>query len=82
MILTICIFSFASLVSPVPTTEQCFRTDSAGLTDATARCEAINHDPLSTCEVQRVGATRYYIRIRSLETKAPVAPARKLSVQA
>ncbi len=66
MILTVCIFTFASLVAVDPVTENCFRTDSKGLADDVATCTEISKDPISTCEVQRVGATKYYIRVRRL----------------
>jgi hypothetical protein len=75
MILTICIFSFASLVAVDPVTEECFRTDGAGLTRAVAACSAIAKDPISTCEVQRMGATKYYIRVRRLAGSADERPA-------
>ncbi len=71
MILTICLFTFSSLVSPVPDTEQCFKLTDKALPVIVAKCEAYNHDPLTTCEVQRVGATRYYVRIRTIEGVAP-----------
>ncbi len=73
MILTICLFTFSSLVSPVADTETCYKATEKDLAGVTASCLAVNHDPLSTCEIQRVGATRYYVRVRTIETEAPAA---------
>ncbi len=66
MILTVCIFTFASLVAVDPVSEECFRTTDKDLAIVTAMCAKTDKDPLSTCEVQRVGATKYYIRVRHL----------------
>ena len=74
MILTVCIFVFSSLVSVDPVSSDCVRSDDKGLLEVSAMCRTLDKDPLATCEVQRVGATKHYIRIRYLELSAPVAP--------
>lgn len=74
MILTICVFSFLSLVSPTPAEETCYRATDKELSAVNEACAAVNHDPLSTCEVQRVGATRYYVRLRTIGTGRDEAP--------
>jgi hypothetical protein len=71
MILTVCVFTFASLVAVDPVSEDCFRGDSKDLARVQARCDLIAKDPISTCEIQRVGATKYYVRIRHLADSTP-----------
>ncbi len=77
MILTICIFQFASLVAVDPVSENCFRSSDRDLAIVTSMCTATNKDPLSTCEVQRVGATKWYVRLRTLAGSSDEAPAVK-----
>jgi len=74
MILTICVFAFASLVSTEPVSETCYRVTDKELSKVVVACGDVNHDPLSTCEVQRMGATRYYVRIRTIGTGRDEAP--------
>ncbi len=64
---TICAFVFASLVSTEPTSVECGSTDKAGIAKATAACSALDKDPLTTCEVHRAGALKYFITIRQLD---------------
>ncbi len=66
MLLTLCIFTFASLVAVDPVSEECIRVNQAQLADFTTACAAENKDPLSTCEIQRMGALKVYIRVRHL----------------
>ncbi len=77
MILTICLFTFSSLVSPVPDSEACYKATSDKLPGIIATCDAANKDPLTTCEVQKVGAVRYYIRIRTIEGVLPATPVKE-----
>lgn len=76
MILTICLFSFASLVSPYPSSEDCYKATEQDLRVVSAKCALANKDPLSTCEIQRVGATKWYVRLRTISggtDEGPVA---------
>lgn len=76
MVLTICIFSFLSLTAPQADYETCYRATSKDLVDVTAACSALDKDPLSTCEIQRVGAAKFFVRVRHLDTSPePAAPA-------
>ena len=77
MILTVCVFSFLSLTATRADYETCYRATSKDLVDVTTACSALDKDPLSTCEVQRVGATKWFVRIRHLDTTRPepTAPA-------
>jgi len=75
MVLTICVFSFLSLVSPTPDYETCYRATDAQLKVVVGRCEALNHDPLSTCDIKRLSATRYYVYVRTIGGGRDEAPA-------
>ena len=78
MILTICVFSFLSLTATTADYETCYRATPKELSAVTTACSEVDKDPLSTCEVQRVGATKFFVRIRHLETSSePPAPAKQ-----
>lgn len=68
MILTVCVFSFLSLTGPAADSETCYRATSKDLSDIRVACSALDRDPISTCEVQQVGATKFFVRIRHIET--------------
>lgn len=72
---TVCIYLFASLVSVDPVSEDCVQATKKDVAEATAMCSALDKDPLTTCEIQRVGATKFFIRIRRIELSGPVEPA-------
>ncbi len=74
MIVTACFFVFSSLVSVTPISSDCVRGTEKDLAEVSAMCRAIDKDPLQTCEMQRVGATKYIFRVRRLElSSAPVS---------
>lgn len=74
MILTVCIFVFSSLVSVDPVSEDCIRGNDKDLAEVSVMCRQIDRDPLATCELQRVGVAKYFVRIRRLELNAAPTP--------
>ena len=80
MILTVCFFVFNSLVAVTPVSEACFYGNETELRKVGDACSAVNHDPLTTCEIQRMSPARYYVRVRSIaadKSEAPPTPAPK-----
>lgn len=65
---TICFAVYASLVSTVPSSSVCMRGDAAYASASVAACETLAHDPLTTCEANRVGALKWFITVRQLDT--------------
>lgn len=79
---TICFFLFSSVTAVTPIKQECVVGTRKDVAEATARCAELDRDPLTTCEAQRMGALKLYVRIRQLET-SPVktqAPATKATV--
>lgn len=73
---TVCVFIFASLTAVEPVEASCFTTaNEKALEPVRAECSRLDKDPLTTCEMQRVGALKYFIRIRQLNGGRDEAPA-------
>ncbi len=65
---TLCVFLFSSLVSTNPVgPAECVLVDKYELTRSRVKCEALDHDPLTTCDMHRVGALKWFITIRKLD---------------
>ena len=64
---TLCLFMFASVTAVDPISTDCVRATQAKVSEATRRCSVLDKDPLTTCETQRMGALKVFIRVRQLE---------------
>ncbi len=64
---TVCYALFASLTAVTPLESECFKMNQADVNVAVVDCRKLDHDPFTTCESQRVGALKYFFRVRKLD---------------
>ncbi len=64
---TLCLFMFASVTAVDPVSVDCYRASHSDVRTASDKCTALDKDPITTCETQRVGALKVFIRVRKIE---------------
>ncbi len=65
---TICFAVYASLTAVDPIQQQCVKgLTKTQVSDVARGCDAWSHDPITTCEMRRAGALKYFVTVRHLE---------------
>ena len=64
---TLCVFLFSSATAVLPIDAKCGMASKKEVDEAVALCREADKDPLMTCESQRMGALKWFIRVRKLE---------------
>jgi hypothetical protein len=65
---TICVYIFVSQFAVTPIEARCFEDRSQDdVNKSVAQCRQEDKSPATTCESQRVGALKWFIRVRRVD---------------